>query len=103
MAESLTGWTTRDASGQPLGTVFRIVNEETRQPVDNPALRALREGAVVGLANHTILVAKDGVERADRRQRRADQGRATARCPAACSSSATSPSGGKGSATKPRA
>ena len=41
-----------------------IVNEDTRQPVANPALRALREGAVVGLANHTILIARDGVERA---------------------------------------
>ncbi len=63
VAESLTGWTSHDALGQPLATVFPIVNEDTRQPTDNPALRALREGAVVGLANHTILLAKDGVER----------------------------------------
>ena len=50
-------------SGQPLDTVFRIVNEETRQPVENPATRALREGVVVGLANHTVLIREDGGER----------------------------------------
>ena len=63
-AESLTGWTSGDAAGQPLETVFRIVNEDTRQSVPNPALRALREGMAVGLANHTLLVARDGSERA---------------------------------------
>jgi len=63
-AESLTGWTVVDAADQPLETVFRIVNEDSRQPVPNPALRALREGIAVGLANHTLLIAKDGSERA---------------------------------------
>ncbi len=63
VAEELSGWTSQDAIGIPLETVFRIVNETTRQPVENPALRALREGRVVGLANHTILIAKDGTER----------------------------------------
>ena len=62
IAERLTGWTTAEAGGRPLGEVFNIVNEDTRQPVENPALRALREGAIVGLANHTILVARDGAE-----------------------------------------
>ncbi len=62
-AEFLTGWTTTEAAGLPLTQVFEIVNEDTRLPVDNPALRALRDGVVVGLANHTILIAKDGVER----------------------------------------
>jgi PAS domain S-box-containing protein len=61
-AESLTGWTQGDAAGQPLDTVFRILNETTRQPVDNPAFRALRSGVVVGLANHTVLIQKDGGE-----------------------------------------
>ena len=64
VAESLTGWTKEEATGQPLDAVFRIVNEETRQPVENPATRAMREGVVVGLANHTALIAKDGTERA---------------------------------------
>jgi PAS domain S-box-containing protein len=62
VAESLTGWTADEALGQPLEAVFRIINEYTRQPVENPASRALREGTVVGLANHTILLARDGTE-----------------------------------------
>lgn len=62
VAESLTGWSRKDALGEPLGRVFNIVNEVTRQPVENPALRALREGVVVGLANHTVLITKDGQE-----------------------------------------
>ena len=53
-----------EAEGKPLGEVFRIVNEQTRTEVESPAVRALREGAVVGLANHTILIARDGTERA---------------------------------------
>ena len=64
MAESLTAWKWAEASGQPLGVVFRIVDEETCRPVENPASRALREGQVVGMANHTVLIAKDGSERA---------------------------------------
>ena len=56
-SEALTGWAQADAAGQPLETVFRIVNEETRRPVDNPAARALREGTVVGLANQTNALA----------------------------------------------
>jgi PAS domain S-box-containing protein len=64
VAQSLTGWMEEDAKGQPLETVFRIVNEQTRKPVENPAVRALKEGTLVGLANHTILIAKDGTERA---------------------------------------
>ncbi len=63
VAQSLTGWTNAEAMGQPLDTVFRIVNEDTRNPVENPATRALREGVIVGLANHTVLIAKDGTER----------------------------------------
>ena len=63
VAESLTAWTNAEAMGQPLDAVFRIVNEETRQPVHNPATRALKEGVIVGLANHTVLIAKDGTER----------------------------------------
>jgi len=62
VGESLTGWSNAEALGQPLDRVFNIVNEATRQPVENPALRALREGVVVGLANHTVLIRKDGTE-----------------------------------------
>ena len=64
VAESLTGWPQAEAAGIPLEIVFKIINEETRQTVENPATRALREGLVVGLANHTLLIAKDGTERA---------------------------------------
>jgi PAS domain S-box-containing protein len=63
VAESLTGWTARDAVGLPLQEVFRIVNEETRLPVGNPAMRAIQQGVAGGLANQTVLVTKDGMER----------------------------------------
>jgi len=64
VAEGLTRWTSADAAGRPLTEIFRIVNENTRQPADNPAERSLREGVVVGLANHTVLIGKDGHETA---------------------------------------
>jgi PAS domain S-box-containing protein len=62
IGEALTGWTEAEAVGQPLTSVLVLLNEHTRQPVSNPVERVLREGAIVGLANHTILVAKDGRE-----------------------------------------
>ncbi|MGH7654014.1 MAG: CHASE3 domain-containing protein [Gemmatimonadaceae bacterium] len=62
VAESLTGWKWAEADGEPLASVFEIVNEETRAPVQNPALRALHDGAVVALQNHTVLIAKSGTE-----------------------------------------
>jgi PAS domain S-box-containing protein len=62
VAEALTGWTIGHAAGQPLDTVFRILNEQTRQRVESPAVRALRDGVVVGLANHTVLIRLDGSE-----------------------------------------
>ena len=63
VAESLTGWTQQEAEGVPLETVFKIVNEDTRNTVESPTIRALRDGVIVGLANHTLLIAKDGTER----------------------------------------
>jgi PAS domain S-box-containing protein len=63
VAEHLTGWKEAEANGKTLEEVFRIVNEETRQTVENPVWRVLREGKIVGLANHTVLIARDGVER----------------------------------------
>src|SRR5262249_543875 len=62
VAENLTGWSRDNALGRPLDTVFQILNESTREPVENPATRALRDGVVVGLANHTVLITKDGRE-----------------------------------------
>ena len=63
VAEALTGWTQGEAAGRPLPEVFHIVNHDTREEVENPALRALRDGKIVGLANHTLLIARDGTER----------------------------------------
>jgi PAS domain S-box-containing protein len=62
VAESLTRWKHDDAAGLPLEQIFTIVNERTREAVGNPALRAIQIGAIVGLANHTVLITKDGVE-----------------------------------------
>jgi PAS domain S-box-containing protein len=62
VAEILTGWPPKDAVGQPLETVFHIVNEDTRQLAENPVRRALRDGTIVGLANHTVLISRDGRE-----------------------------------------
>jgi PAS domain S-box-containing protein len=62
VTEYLTGWNRREAIGRPLGEIFQIVNAQTRQPAENPAARVLREGAVLGMANHTRLIARDGTE-----------------------------------------
>jgi len=63
VAEQLTGWSEREAIGAAVEDVFHIVNEETRAKVANPIARVLKEGIVVGLANHTLLIARDGTER----------------------------------------
>ena len=64
VAETLTGWPQAEALGLPLEQVFVIVNEESRQPVTNPALRSLQDGRIASLANHTLLIARDGSEHA---------------------------------------
>lgn len=61
VAQVLTRWD-GDAIGRPIEEVFRILNEETRDPVENPVTKVLREGAIVGLANHTVLIGRDGTE-----------------------------------------
>ena len=61
-AECLTGWTLGEASQKQIKNVFNIINEHTRNEVENPVSRALREGTIVGLANHTLLIKKDGTE-----------------------------------------
>jgi PAS domain S-box-containing protein len=63
VAERLTGWRSVEAEGRACAEVFRIVNESTREEVESPIARVLREGVVVGLANHTVLIARDGSER----------------------------------------
>jgi len=63
VAEQLTGWGARAARDRPLAEVFHIVNEQTRGAVESPVVKVLREEKAVGLADHTILIAKDGTER----------------------------------------
>ena len=62
VAESVTGWPAVDARGASLDAVFRIINEETRNTVESPVAKVLREGGIVGLANHTLLIRRDGSE-----------------------------------------
>ncbi|MDR3457296.1 MAG: PAS domain S-box protein [Verrucomicrobiae bacterium] len=61
-AERLTGWTNAEAAGQPLHLVFRIINDQTREVVEDPVKRVFRTGAAVSLANHTALIARNGRE-----------------------------------------
>jgi PAS domain S-box-containing protein len=61
-AERLTGWSDREARGRALASVFQIVNEQTRTPAEDPVKKVLLLGTVVGLANHTVLLARDGRE-----------------------------------------
>jgi PAS domain S-box-containing protein len=63
MAEKLTGWSASEAQGQDCKDVFRIINESTREESESPVTKVLRDGLIAGLANHTLLIAKDGVER----------------------------------------
>lgn len=62
IAEVLTGWTQSDARGLPLDEVFYIVNQATRKPIENPAYRAISDGVIVGLSNHSVLISRDGKE-----------------------------------------
>ncbi len=62
IAENLTGWRESQAKGKPLAKVFNIVNEITRQKIENPVNKVLESGLIVGLSNHTILISKDGKE-----------------------------------------
>ncbi len=63
VAEKLTGWTQAGALGRPITEVFHIINEETRQPAVIPVDKVLATGEIHGLANHTVLIARDGTER----------------------------------------
>ena len=62
VAEEVTGWRLSEALGRPATEVFRILNEHTRAPVESPVDKVIREGVIVGLANHTLLIRKDGSE-----------------------------------------
>jgi len=62
VAEQLTGWSEAEAAGKPLMEIFRIICEDNRKEVESPVERVLKEGIIVGLANHTLLISKDGAE-----------------------------------------
>ena len=63
LAEKLTGWPQEEAFNRPLTEVFHIINERTRERCENPAEKVLSSGKIIGLANHTVLIAQDGTER----------------------------------------
>jgi PAS domain S-box-containing protein len=62
VAEALTGWVLAEAVGRPIDEIFHIINQETRQPATIPVLATLAHGTIQGLANHTVLIARDGCE-----------------------------------------
>ena len=62
VAEKLSGWSQQDAIGKPLTEVFNIFNETTRLPVENPVQQVIQTGAIVEVANHTMLISRDGTE-----------------------------------------
>ncbi len=62
VAETLTGWEEAKAIGEKLVNVFNIINEETRAAVEAPVSKVLKSGHIVGLANHTVLISKNGTE-----------------------------------------
>ncbi len=64
VAEKLTGWSQEEASGLQLEAVFRIINETSRKELINPVIESLNTGKVVELSNHTVLISRDGTERA---------------------------------------
>lgn len=63
VAQSLTGWAGDGAVGRPFEEVFNIVSELTGEPCENPVQKVLESGEVIGLANHTVLIARDGTQR----------------------------------------
>lgn len=62
VAAELTGWKEKESIGKDLTTIFNIINEETKEKVENPVTKVLSEGEVVGLANHTLLINRKGKE-----------------------------------------
>jgi PAS domain S-box-containing protein len=62
IAADLSGWSAAEAEGKPIAEVLNLINESTRNRVENPAEKVIQSGAIVGLANHTILIRRDGSE-----------------------------------------
>jgi PAS domain S-box-containing protein len=63
VAEELTGWNNRDAVGQPLADVFKIISEHSRKACDDPIAKVINSGQIIGLKKNTVLLSKDGTER----------------------------------------
>lgn len=63
VAESFTGWSNEEALGRPLTEIFHLIHERTREICENPAAKVMSSGQIVGLANHAVLIARDGTER----------------------------------------
>jgi len=63
VAESLTGWAEEEAVGKSLSEIFHIINEDTREQCENPVDKILQTDGIIGLANSTILISRDGIER----------------------------------------
>ncbi|MDA8162227.1 MAG: PAS domain S-box protein [Desulfobacteraceae bacterium] len=64
MAQEITGWEQSETAGRPLQEVFNIINEKTGLPCENPVEKVIMSGLIIGLANHTVLITKDGARRA---------------------------------------
>ena len=62
VAAQLTGWTHSEAVGRPVDEIFHIINQETREPATVPVMKTLAQGTIQGLANHTLLIARNGSE-----------------------------------------
>jgi two-component system, cell cycle sensor histidine kinase and response regulator CckA len=62
IAVKFTGWDENEAVGKPIEEVFNIINEGTRKKVENPVNKVLKEGIIIGLANHTLLISRDSSE-----------------------------------------
>ncbi len=62
VATHLTGWTLKESLGKPITKIFKIVNEQTHKPIENPIARVLKEGIIVGIGNHSVLITKDEKE-----------------------------------------
>jgi PAS domain S-box-containing protein len=63
VAQSLTGWSEKEAIGRPLGEIFTIINEKSRKTAEDPVSKVLQSGKTEGLANHTLLITRNGTER----------------------------------------
>jgi PAS domain S-box-containing protein len=62
LAEQLTGWPLKEAAGRPVQEIFRVINKETRLSSTIPVMATLAHGTIQGLANHTVLISRDGSE-----------------------------------------